>query len=376
MDEQQYVEYVNDIKQALMDDNVDQTPEQLDRLIEQNMSQTQQQLAAQRAHDRELLVISERRRREVKQSQQLLEQENKQLQQERELFEQKKQQLTQEQQQYFAAFLEEQIQQPTRVGNKLIIEQDQSVLDMEREHLLEQYRQLEHERDQLRRDQSRLTKQKQKTRELREQVLTEQQSMIKHQTFDADTLDTHMQQLKTVCEQLQQHDPRLSMLPRHVMKCMPGVFREQLIQAYDMVLTALHNLQQMTITDAYRTIEHVNNQTPVRPDTQQTVSESKNKTVNKNGFDYDLYRENMKRYHDELAERHVAEIVEQPENASLLESYQSVRSNHNAFMGIMAAKHGEMMDDGGISHEFNQGVLSESLSGTDKYMVGEHESDH
>ena len=87
MDEQQqYTDFLNDIKEALLDENADQTPDDVNRLIEENQSKTKAKLDAQRIRDREMMVIAEQRRRELARDKQQLKQECEQLIKDREEF--------------------------------------------------------------------------------------------------------------------------------------------------------------------------------------------------------------------------------------------------------------------------------------------------
>ena len=367
MDEQQqYTDFLNDIKEALLDENVGQTPDDVNRLIEENQSKTKAKLEAQRARDREMTVITEQRRRELEQDKQQLKQECEQLIKDREEFDQKRKLLDQEQQQYFSNFLQEQLDTPTRVGNKLIIERDSQELDLERDHLLEQFKQLEHERDQLQRDREKLDKQIKKYRQAGTQLVNEKQDFIKHGVLDRDTLDMHVKQLVHVCEQLRAYDSRLDILPRGVFKTIPGPFREQIIKAYDMVLTALENVEQMSITNAYKLIEKVNKQVISRPETQQTVEVNTQSDLQQDQFDYKEYKNRLKQYHEQVAERHIAEMMERPEDESLLESYEPSPANQNFFAQLQIAKEAETEEDGGTDPQLiNSGAF---VFDTSEYM--------
>lgn len=346
MDEQQqYTDFLNDIKEALLDENADQTPDDVNRLLEENQSKTKAKLEAQRARDREMLVITEQRRRELEHDKQQLKQECEQLIKDREEFEQKRKLLDQEQQQYFSNFLQEQLDAPTRVGDKIIIERDTQEMDLERDHLIEQFKQLENERKRLERDREILSEQRQKHKLASRKLINEQSDFVKHGVMDRHTLDTHMKQLVHVCEQLRAYDPRLEILPRKVFKTIPGVFREQIIKAYDNVLTALENVEQMSITSAYKLIERVNSQAVARPDTQQTVEQPEVHDALSDQFDYDAYKKRLKKHHEQIAEKHIAELMERPEE-SLLENYEPTSMNETFFEGLREAKEQELEGSG------------------------------
>lgn len=91
-DEIEFSRFLQDAKQAFSDDNVDQSPEDVERIINENKSLTQQK-------------IEQRRQRELIEQQQYIEQrekmalEREQFERERELFEQKKEQFNKQQEQ-------------------------------------------------------------------------------------------------------------------------------------------------------------------------------------------------------------------------------------------------------------------------------------
>ena len=363
MDEQQqYADFLNDIKEALLDENVNQTTDDVNKLIEQNQSIKKAKLDAQRARDHELVMITAQRRRELEHDKKQLREECEQLVRDREEFEQKRKLLDQEQQQYFSAFLEEQLDNPVRVGNKIIVERDSNELDLERDHLIEQFKQLENERSQLNRDREKLDEQLQKHKQERSRLLNEQSDFVEHGIMDRDTLDTHVKQLVHVCEQLRSYDSRLDILPRKVFKTIPGPFREQIIKAYDMVLTALENVEQMSVTNAYKLIEKINKQTVARPEVQQTTEYSDDKLI-ENTFDYKAYKKRLKQYHEQVAERHIAEMMERPEDESLLESYEPSSANQNFFAQLQLAKEAETEEDGGTDPQLlNSGLFNYDTS--------------
>ena len=346
--QQQYVDFLNDVREALLDENVDQTPDSVNQLIKQNKSETQVKLDEQHALDNRLLESNEERRINLERDRQLLDEQQKQLEAECKLYDEKKRALTDEQQQFFSAFLEEQLNTPKRVGNKLVIENDTHALGLEKEFLMEEFLNLDKQKEQIKHEWKKLQEHKKKIKVDKKTLISEQHSFNRHRVLDPESLDTHVEQLIKVCEQLRAYDPRLKILPRDIFKSIPSVFREQLIHSYDMVLVALENVEKMSITSAYDLIDKVNKQATTKPESQFPVEHTPEQQVTSDQFDYDAYKSRLKKYHENIAEKHIAEMMERPEDADLLESYEPGPSNEAFFNQLQVAKEAETEEDGGM----------------------------